>query len=75
MFYEINVSLNGRHFFATSPRSLLSMGELEVVVPIMIAKFPRSEGYAVTVTRVETTGVDLSQLFTEYEAELAAKSA
>jgi hypothetical protein len=49
--YEINVSKDGWHFFATSERSLRNDSELSAVYPIIAEKFPESEGYHVTVTR------------------------
>jgi hypothetical protein len=55
MYYEINVSLNGVHFFATSPRSITSKAELKKVYAIFKEKFPASEGYKLTVLLCETT--------------------
>ena len=49
MSYEINVSLNGEHLFATHERSLHYTHQLELVYRIMLDKFPESEGYKVTV--------------------------
>lgn len=56
MHYEINVSLNGHHFFATAPRSITSEDELNKVYPTIRAGFPESEGYSISVTRYETVG-------------------
>lgn len=51
MYYEINVSLNGRHFFATAPRSITTYAELKKVLPVIIEKFPASEGYVIMLTQ------------------------
>lgn len=51
MYYEINVSLNGRHFFATAPRSITTYTELKKVLPVIIEKFPASEGYEIMLTQ------------------------
>lgn len=48
--FEINVSLNGRHFFATAPRSCVNPSETKAVRDVLRKKFPESEGFAVEVT-------------------------
>jgi hypothetical protein len=64
MHYEINVSLNGEHFFATHSRSIVDSRKLKEVYGEMVERFPRSDGFAVSVVRVETTGrhVDMSEI-------------
>lgn len=59
MYYEINVSLNGRHFFATSERSITDMPKLKAVYAVLMSKFPKSEGYEFIVTRWEKQGHNL----------------
>lgn len=44
MYYEINVSLNGKHFFATSERSITNDEKLKEVYYTFKEKFPESEG-------------------------------
>lgn len=56
MYYEINVSLNGRHFFATSEHSVQDAYKAESLYKVFLKKFPESEGYRVTVTKWETKG-------------------
>ena len=56
MYYEINISLQGRHFFATHKRSITNKAELDAVLPVLRSKFPASEGFQVDVTRYETHG-------------------
>ena len=48
--FEINVSLNGHHLFATHERSLTSYDSMKKCVKIFLEKFPESEGYKITVS-------------------------
>jgi hypothetical protein len=43
--YEINVALNGKHLFATAPRSLQTEKEARKLYKVFKEKFPKSEGY------------------------------
>lgn len=54
--YEINVSLNGKHFFATDKRSGRSEAEKDRVLTVFKEKFPTSEGYMIDVTKWEIRG-------------------
>ena len=65
MYYEINVSLNGRHFFATDKRSITTERALKEVYPIIKKKFPPEEGYDILVSHTETIGkyIDMEQEF------------
>ena len=56
MYYEINVSLNGRHFFATDKRSITTKKALKEVYTILKEKFPHEEGFELLVSYVETKG-------------------
>ena len=56
MYYEINVSLNGQHFFATDKRSITNKIALDVIYRVLKTKFPQEEGYHITVTYYETIG-------------------
>lgn len=49
-WYEINVSKNGKHLFATAKRSITNKWDLERVFPIIKRKFPEDEGYKISVT-------------------------
>lgn len=49
--FEINVSLNGKHFFATHMRSCRTEGEKDRVLNVLKEKFPTSEGYLISVTK------------------------
>jgi hypothetical protein len=56
MYYEINVSLNGTHFFATDKRSAQSTHQAKALVATFRKAFPKAEGYRITVTKWETLG-------------------
>lgn len=56
MYYEINVSLNGKHLFATAERSIVSRAQMEETYKLFEEKFPESEGYKLSVTRWERIG-------------------
>lgn len=64
MYYEINIALNGTHFFATAKRSISTKQKLEQVAKVLIAAFPESEGYSISATRQEELGkgIDLNEL-------------
>lgn len=51
MYYEINISLNGRHLFATAKRSITTNSELKKVYPVIKSKFPKEEGYSIMVIK------------------------
>lgn len=56
MYYEINVSLNGRHLFATAERSITTSWDAEKVYNLFKEKFPENEGYKIEVSRWEKVG-------------------
>lgn len=56
MHYEFNVSLNGKHLFATAKRSCTSQWEMQKVADVLLNKFPDDEGYRVEVVRWDTVG-------------------
>ena len=56
MFYEINVSHNGKHLFATAERSLTTRADMEKLYGIFKEKFPETDGYKVSVTYWEKIG-------------------
>lgn len=53
MGYEINVALNGKHLFATHERSLKYDSDLKHCLEIFLEKFPKSEGYTISVNYIE----------------------
>ena len=48
-YYEINVSRNGIHFFATDERSIIDKRTMQNVLKVFKAKFPENEGYNILV--------------------------
>jgi len=63
MYYEINVSKNGKHFFATHERSLTNLIKTSAALEVFRKVFPSEEGYDLRVTRYETHGYEVA--FTE----------
>lgn len=59
MYYEINVSLNGQHLFATAERSLTTWHSAKMAYELLRERFPASEGFGVTMTRWESVGTKL----------------
>ena len=56
MYYEINVSLNGKHLFATAERSITDIHKANTVCKLFKEKFPEEEGYKITMTKWEKVG-------------------
>jgi hypothetical protein len=59
-YYDINVSKNGIHLFATHPRSLVNEDDAKELAVLLRSKFPVSEGYDVSVTYWQATGKHLN---------------
>ena len=59
MYIEINVALNGKHFFATAERSITNNDKYNEVLAVLRNKFPESEGYTITATQWDKIGKDL----------------
>lgn len=66
MYYEINVTLNGKHFFATAERSITNCWDLKERLKVFINKFPKSEGYELSVTKWEKAGEQLEINYDNY---------
>lgn len=49
LFYQINVSLNGQHFFETDINSIPNKTTMEKVYKVFKEKFPIEEGYDILV--------------------------
>ena len=56
MYYEINVSLNGKHLFATAERSITDIHKANTVYKLFAEKFPEAEGYEIRVTKWDKVG-------------------
>ena len=59
MYYEINVSKNGHHVFATAERSLTTITATHVLYKLFKEKFPPEEGYLIEVTEWEKRGQEI----------------
>jgi len=63
--YEINVSLRGKHMFATAERSCVTAAKAAVLLGVLQERFPVSEGFEVSCTfwdcqgRTVTNNLDL----------------
>jgi hypothetical protein len=68
-YYDINVSYNGHHFFATSNRSCTTKNEAQLVYLKLAEKFPESEGYKITTTYWKATGERIEHLSTTKKGE------
>jgi hypothetical protein len=61
MHYEINISKNGQHLFATAERSAQSPFALKRILEDILPKFPKEEGYEIRVTEwnnVKTVSIE-----------------
>lgn len=59
MYYEINVALNGMHFFATAERSIKDSKKLHKVYGMLKERFPKSEGFHISVTEWNKNGTHI----------------
>ena len=59
MWFEINISKDGQHYFATSERSITTLQKLEEVTKDFVEKFPEEDGYKIDVTKQQKTGVSI----------------
>lgn len=60
MHYEINISLNGKHLFATAERSIVSTYQLQKVYNLFKEKFPEEDGYKISVTEWNKVGKEVN---------------
>jgi len=68
-YYDINVSYNGHHFFATSDRSCTTKHHAQLVYLALVEKFPESDGYKITTTYWESSGERIEHLSTTKKGE------
>ena len=59
-YFEINISLNGKHYFATAPRSGRYEDETKALYETFLEKFPPEQGYEITVTSWQAAGHPLT---------------
>lgn len=56
MYYEINVSFNGKHFFATAERSILTLDKAKELFALFTHKFPSECGFSVSCIEYKKVG-------------------
>ncbi len=61
MWYEINVSLNGAHYFATHERSITTLTKAVIVRDRLRKAMPEEEGFTITITQWQKTGVTIEK--------------
>jgi len=61
MWFEIIVSKDGTHFFATAKRSITTVEQAKEVYRVFKRKFSPYDGYKITVSRWQETGRDVTE--------------
>lgn len=56
MYYEINVSKDGTHHFATHPRSITDEYKARIVMDDLKSRFTKEQGFEITCTLWKTSG-------------------
>lgn len=59
MYYEINVSLDGPHYFATAPRSAITRDKAKELFHDFQSLFPAEKGFEVRVRQVVEVSTDM----------------
>lgn len=59
MWYEINVSKKGVHYFATSERSITTIAKAVEIRDLLKKAMPIEEGFNFTITQWSKTGVGI----------------
>lgn len=52
-YFEITISLNGKHLFSTAPKSIRTKDQYDKVIEILKKKFPHHQGFEITAEYVE----------------------
>jgi len=65
--YSINVSFNGRHLFATAPRSAITRVEATKLFWAIRTRFAEADGFEVSVTYWVGAGTNLTEEFLKEE--------
>ena len=60
MWYEINVSKDGKHYFATHKRSITTVDRAIEIRDRLKQAMPEEEGFEYTITQWQTTGISIS---------------
>jgi hypothetical protein len=59
MWYEINVSKDGKHYFATHERSIGTVSKAVEIRDRLKKAMPEEEGFEYTITQRQTIGVKI----------------
>lgn len=59
MWFEINVSKDGKHYFATHERSITTIAKAAEILARFKQAMPEEKGFKYTVTRYTTEGAIL----------------
>ena len=59
MWYEINVSRNGKHYFATDKKSITTLARALDVRERLKKAMPEEEGFRYTITQWQKTGMEI----------------
>jgi len=59
MWYEINVSKNGKHYFATHERSITTIKEAVEIRDRLKKALPEEEGFKFTITQCDTIMIQI----------------
>jgi len=59
MWYEINVSKDGAHYFATHERSITTISRAIEIRDRLKLAMPEEEGFKFTITQKQTIGVEI----------------
>jgi hypothetical protein len=60
MWYEINVSKDGKHYFATHERSITTIDKAMEIRDRLKQSMPEEEGFECTITQWQTVGIQMS---------------
>lgn len=60
MSYELNVALNGTHYFATADRSIKTIDQVIAISEDFKKRFPKSEGFEISLSYHPEIGYGLS---------------
>lgn len=60
MWYEINVSKDGQHYFATDKRSITTLARALDIRELLKKAMPEEEGFEYTITQWNTVGIQIS---------------
>lgn len=68
--FEINVAKNGKHFFSTSDHSLVTADHTRAVYKEIVVRFPKRDGYTVTISYIKVEGEDQTRSFNNLVSQL-----